>query len=99
MKKKGFYVLALLCYIAGVALAAYIGGWLMMVQPVRHLISAFAANEFTIGLLLVCVIKLVLSTTIAGVIWCIGYVGYNHFRGTEDPDWDLIMEERMQNRS
>lgn len=98
MKKKGYHLLALLCYIAGIALAGYIGVWLMMVQPVCHLVFAFTADEFTIGMLIICVIKLVLSTTIAGVVWCVGYVGYNHFKGTEDPDWDHIMEEQMNQR-
>ena len=32
---------------------------------------------------------------IAGLVWCIGYIGYNHFKGTEDPDWAAI-EERWR---
>ena len=30
-------------------------------------------------------------------MWCIGYIGYNFFRGTEDPDWNTI-EEKFQTK-
>ena len=36
------------------------------------------------------VVKILFSTTLTGLIWCIGYIGYNHFKGTEDPDWDKL---------
>ena len=35
-----------------------------------------------------------MMTTLAGLIWCIGYIGYNHFKGTEDPDWEVLEEQR-----
>ena len=35
-------------------------------------------------------VKMIVSTTVAGLIWCIGYIAYNHFKGTEDPDWDEL---------
>jgi hypothetical protein len=41
------------------------------------------------------VIKILFSTTITGLIWCLGYIAYNYFKGNEDPDWDAIEEERQ----
>ena len=33
----------------------------------------------------------------AGLVWCIGYIGYNFFKGDEDPDWAAI-EARFRNK-
>jgi len=30
-------------------------------------------------------------------VWCIGYIGYNFFKGNEDPDWAAI-EARFRNK-
>ena len=29
------------------------------------------------------------------MIWCIGYIAYNHFKGTQDPDWEAMEKEYM----
>ena len=50
--------------------------------------------ELTLSLIIACAIKILFSTTLAGLIWCIGYIGYNHFKGTEDPDWEVLEEQR-----
>jgi hypothetical protein len=31
-----------------------------------------------------------LSTTFAGLVWCIGYIGYNYFGAQDDPDWEIL---------
>lgn len=43
------------------------------------------------------VIIIAFSTTFAGLVWCIGYIGYNFFKGNEDPDWAAI-EARFRNK-
>ena len=43
------------------------------------------------------IIKIAFSTTFAGLVWCIGYIGYNFFKGNEDPDWAAI-EARFRNK-
>ena len=45
----------------------------------------------------VIIIKIAFSTTFAGLVWCIGYIGYNFFKGNEDPDWAAI-EARFRNK-
>ena len=41
------------------------------------------------------IVKILFSTTMAGLIWCIGYIAYNHFKGTQDPDWETMEKEYM----
>lgn len=94
MKKKGSYLLAVLCYALGILASIYVGAWLMLIQPIHQLLSAFSSNELTFMLLVICIIKIALSTTFAGFVWCIGYIGYNHFKGKEDPEWDVMTEEK-----
>ena len=60
-----------------------------------HAMDAFSNDSLTLTLLLKSIIKIAFSTTFAGLVWCIGYIGYNHFKGTEDPDWAAI-EERWR---
>lgn len=95
MKKKVSQILGVLCYALGIFFALYVGGWLMLIKPIHMLMDAFANNSLTLSLLLKSIIKIAFSTTFAGLVWCIGYIGYNHFKGTEDPDWAAI-EERWR---
>lgn len=94
MKKQVNAVLGLICYASGVILGVYVGLWQMICRPLCELYYAFSAGELTLALIIACAIKILFSTTLAGLIWCIGYIGYNHFKGTEDPDWDALEEQR-----
>lgn len=67
----------------------------MLIKPIHMLMDAFSNDSLTLTLLLKSIIKIAFSTTFAGLVWCIGYIGYNHFKGTEDPDWAAI-EERWR---
>ena len=95
MKKKVSHILGVLCYALGIFFALYVGGWLMLIKPIHMLMDAFSNDSLTLTLLLKSIIKVAFSTTFAGLVWCIGYIGYNHFKGTEDPDWAAI-EERWR---
>lgn len=97
MKKKWNALLGALCYTLGVFCAFYVGGWLMLISPIRTLMSAFAAGTLTLKLLTKCIILIAFSSTFGGLVWCIGYIGYNHFRGTEDPEWDEV-EQKWKER-
>ena len=92
MKKKVSHILGVLCYALGIFFALYVGGWLMLIKPIHMLMEAFSNDSLTLTLLLKSIIKIAFSTTFAGLVWCIGY---NHFKGTEDPDWAAI-EERWR---
>lgn len=97
MKKRWKVILAAACYIFGVFASIYIGGWLMLVKPVRLLMYAYGTGTLSVKLLAVCVLKIVLSTTVAGLVWCVGYIGCNYFRGTED-EYDRLIEQEMKRR-
>lgn len=94
MKKKWNLLLGIICYTLGVFLTIYIGGWVMLIQPIRLLLTAFSAKTLTFRMLVNCIIKIALSTTVGGFLWCLGYIGFNHFRGTEEPDWEKLEKKK-----
>lgn len=95
--KKWSKLLGVICYALGVFFSLYVGGYLMLIKPVRELIYAFSADSLTFSLLIYNIIVIALSTTFAGFVWCIGYIGYNFFKGTDDPDWEA-MEQAWQQK-
>ena len=72
--------------------------WKMLLIPLRMLYVAAVNGELSATLVIACAIKILFSTTMSGLIWCIGYIVYNHFKGTEDPDWEAIEARRMKRR-
>lgn len=90
MRKRWNKAMGILCYAAGVVCAVYVGGWLMLFLPITTLAGAISDGSWTVGFVLANLIKIVFSATIAGFLWCLGYIGYNHFKGTEDPDWEKL---------
>ena len=92
MKKKWSMVLGVICYTLGIFCSIYVGGWLMLIKPIRGLLLAYTMKTLTFRFLVTSIIKIAFSTTFGGLVWCIGYIGYNFFRGTEDPDWNAIEE-------
>lgn len=83
MKEKWNMLLAMICYAAGVFASIYVGAWLMLIKPIHELFTAFSADSLTFSFLVVCIVKIAFSSTFAGLVWCIGYIGYNHFKGRE----------------
>ena len=69
----------------------------MLIKPIHVIIIAFGNDMLTLPLLPKSIIKIAFSTTFAGLVWCIGYIGYNFFKGNEDPDWAAI-EARFRNK-
>ncbi|MCI7107835.1 MAG: hypothetical protein PUA77_09335 [Lachnospiraceae bacterium] len=90
MKKHLNMLIGFICYGAGVVCSIYYGLWKMLLLPIHALGTALFAGELTLTFVIACVVKMIVSTTVAGLIWCIGYIAYNHFKGTEDPDWDEL---------
>ncbi|MCI5621734.1 MAG: hypothetical protein MR355_09300 [Lachnospiraceae bacterium] len=69
------------CYLLFTLLAVYVGGWLMFLEPLKGSVTAYLAGELTVKRILVTLIKCLLSTTVAGAIWCIGYISRQKFIG------------------
>jgi hypothetical protein len=83
------------CYTIGVICSVYYGLWKLLFLPAQTLLVAVLEGSLALPLFVGCVIKILFSTTITGLIWCLGYIAYNYFKGNEDPDWDAIEEERQ----
>lgn len=99
MKKRICMALAFLCYALGVLAALYVGFWGMICMPLQDLYNAFVSGDVSLFLIAACAVKILFSTTLAGMVWCIGYIGFNHFKGTKDPDWDALEEQRSSSDS
>lgn len=100
MKKKINRIMGMICYALGILCALYVGGWVMLIKPINMLIMSFKMGNITLTLLLKSIVRIAFSTTVGGFVWCLGYVGYNFFKGTEDPNWALIEEKlRLKNSS
>lgn len=97
MKKNLSMLIGFVCYGLGVICSVYYGLWKMLLIPIYALITTFMAGELTLPFATACVVKILVSTTIAGLIWCIGYIAYNHFKGTEEPDLEELKDKHMRN--
>lgn len=96
--KKVRKVMSTLCYIIGIVAALYIGVWLMFVKPGVTLVGALLSHRATIKVLITSCVKLLFAGTTTGFVWCLGYVGYNYFKGDEDSDWERINARVQQNQ-
>lgn len=97
MKKNVQMLLGFLCYVLGVVLSIYVGGIMMLLHPLQTIYGSLSCGIWDWYLLAVCGAKILLSTTVAGFVWCTGYIGWNYFKGTEDPDWESMEQiEQME---
>lgn len=96
MDKKWRVIMATICYILGVLASIYVGGWIMLIKPIRLLMFAYSAGTMNLHMLVVCIVKIALSTTVAGLVWCVGYIACNCFRGTEDEYDRILAKERKR---
>lgn len=82
--------MAIVSYGMGIFLSAYVGGWVMLFEPLFILIHSISNGSLTLDMALICIVKIALSATMAGFIWCLGYIGFNHFKGKDEPDWEAL---------
>ena len=76
--------LSVAIYILGLAVSVYVGGWIMLLKPVKETIAAYTLGTLTLTQLLISVIKCISSMTVSGLIWCIGYIASNHIFDSRD---------------
>ncbi len=69
--RKTCEIIAMLISIAGILLALFVGGYVLLFRPIRYLIVMHASNLLTTGNLIICIVKIFLSATAAGGIWII----------------------------
>ncbi len=73
-----------MCSLIGTLLAIYVGGWLMILAPVKETLAAFVMGTLTRRMVIVSAIKCALSLTTAGAIWCGGYILNRKIIGYEE---------------
>lgn len=61
-------LISLFIFIAGIALACYIGLWLLFIKPIMGCCSAFDAGTLSALIVGTTVIKCLLASAIAGII-------------------------------
>ncbi|MFV0464655.1 MAG: hypothetical protein ACK5ML_01170 [Lachnospiraceae bacterium] len=77
-------IAASLIYSLGYILAAYVGGYIMIFQPINDIIQSAAFGSLTMGHVFISIAKIVLSATVAGAIWCIMYMISNSIYDKRD---------------
>lgn len=68
------------CSALGVLGWCYVGGWMTVTRPVKGLIHAFMSGNLTVGKVLVAGMEGFIYLSLAGGIWCVGYVLSSHFK-------------------
>ncbi len=79
-------ILSIAVFLFGISVAIYVGGWLMLVKPIRNTILAYTMGNLTIPQLVVNVIKCICSLTVAGFIWSLGYIASNRIFDSRDEE-------------
>ena len=73
-----------MCSLIGTMLALYVGGWMMVFEPVKGTLAAYFAGTLTYKGIGITVLKCLLSTTAGGAIWCGGYILHRKIVGHPD---------------
>ena len=80
MKVTWKTVVALLCYALGVLGWCYVGGGMILTKPLKGIVVAHIAGNLSIGKIVVAVIQGFCYLSLAGAVWCVGYILSNHFK-------------------
>lgn len=70
---------SILCSILGTAGWCYVGGWLVLTRPLKGVLVAHAAGSLSLRKLLFAAIQGFGYLSLAGGVWCIGYMLSNYF--------------------
>lgn len=56
----------------------------MLFKPVQGVVAAYFAGKLAVGTIVLAAFKCLLSATVAGAIWCGGYIAKCKFIGHEE---------------
>lgn len=84
MNRNFRIIISVAVYFFGLAASVYVGGWVMLLKPIRGTIAAYTLGTLTLSQLIVTIIKCIFSLTVAGFIWCVGYIVSNHIYDSRD---------------
>lgn len=80
MKFSWRTVVALIFYVLGVIGWLYVGGWMILTRPVKGIILAQLAGDLTLMKLVIALAQGFILLSLAGGVWCIGYMISDHFK-------------------
>lgn len=80
MKVTWKVLIAALCYVLGVIGWCYVGGYMILTKPVKNLIVAYCAGSLTLRKIIAALIQGFIYLSLAGAVWCVGYILSNHFK-------------------
>ncbi len=72
------------CSLISTLFAIYVGGWLMILSPLKDAVSAYFLGSLTRKMVITTALKWLLSLTTAGAIWCAGYILNRKITGHEE---------------
>lgn len=84
LQKRTNMICGILIQLVATVLAVYVGGWIMFIQSITGTVVAFQAGTLTMWKVIVAAVKCALSATVAGAIWCVGYIFGNYFREKDE---------------
>ena len=70
--------------LAGTLLSVYVGGYWLLFRPLRNIYLAYTVGSITWHLLFNSFIRIFLSATVAGGIWCLFDIIAGFFRDIEE---------------
>ncbi len=80
MREKWKTAVSVLFYTLGILGWCYVGGWLTLTRPVRGILMAHLAGSLSVGQLCMAVLQGFCYLSLAGGVWCIGYMLGNYFK-------------------
>lgn len=72
--------LSVLFYLLGILGWCYVGGWMLLTGPVFEIFLAYRQDCLTLGRLCMEVMQGFIYLSLAGGVWCVGYMLSNYFR-------------------
>lgn len=73
-------VAAVFFYALGVLGWCYVGGYMILTKPLKSLVVAYLAGKLSVWKILVAAVQAFIYLSLAGGVWCIGYMLSNHFK-------------------
>lgn len=80
MKSTWKPLAAMLSYVMGIIGWCYVGGFLILTGPVKALLLAHHMGNLSIGKFLAAGIQGFIYLSLAGAVWCVGYMLSCHFK-------------------
>lgn len=83
MRVKWRALASMLFLMAGTLGWLYIGAFLILTRPVKGLVMAYFLGDLSVWKLVFAIVQGFLYLSLAGAVWCVGYMLSGHFKKDE----------------